>query len=292
MKNSIEQNVIAMHPFNMDIAETNYEAADFPTRSLELGFIDLESDKRPKTNKRYNVISAGDEKLNELPIPDSQFKILDIDLYSFFVDDLPDFWSKRNEGFLKISINTRDPQNLYGSEKDATLATNFSVKDGNYAPSFLYKGVFRNIIFKDFVNLKFDLYELDSDADQYFNKIKSVINGVPEIKNLDVLKGIPYLNLATQLFDSIITTFGKNPDDHIWGEIPIMDLSPIIGSAFLRSGIYVMFENKNSKKESISNSNMEYLNGKIVMKKGASKKTLSNHLMFGIKVANFQPQNK
>ncbi len=288
MKKSIEQDVIAMQPFNMDVAETNYKAADFPTRSLELGFVDLGNDKRPKSNKRYNVISAGDEKLSNLPVPDSPFKKLDIDLYSFFVDDLPDFWSKRNEGFLKISINTRDPQNLNGSEKDATLATNFSVKDGNYAPSFLYKGVFRNILFQDFVNLKFDLYELDSDADQYFNKVKSVINGVPEIKNLNVLKGIPYLNLATQLFESIITTFGKNPDDHIWGEIPIMDLSPIIGSAFLRSGIYVMYENKNSKKETMGHTHLEYLNGKVVMKNGASKKTLSNHLMFGIKVDNYQ----
>lgn len=287
MKESIDQNIIALQPFAMDIAETNYTTSDFPTRSLELGFVDLKGDKRPKTNKRYPIISAGDEKLEALPIPNTPFKKLDIDLYSFFVDDLPDFWSKKNEGFLKVSVNTRDPHNLNGSDKDATLATNFSVKDGNYAPSFLYKGVFRNIIFQDFVNLKFDLYELDSDAEQYFNKVKSVINGVPEIKNLNVLKGIPYLNLATQLFESIITTFGKNPDDHIWGEIPIMDLSPIIGSAFLRSGIYVMYENKNSKKESLSNTHMEYLNGKIILSKNASKKTLSNHLMFGIKIDKF-----
>ncbi|MBD0833278.1 hypothetical protein [Aestuariibaculum sediminum] len=106
-----------------------------------------------------------------------------------------------------------------------------------------------------------------------------------------MLKGIPYLNLATQLFESIITTFGKNPDDHIWGEIPIMDLSPIIGSAFLRSGIYILYENKNSKKETIGNSHMEFLNGKIVLKKEVSKQTLSNHLMFGIKVDNYAPQN-
>ena len=284
MKPFIEDDVIAMKPFTMTMDESVIKIADFPTRSLRLGFVDLGQDKRPKTNKSYNIVSAGDDKLDAMPIPNSQYKKLDLDLYAFYVDDLPDFWSKRNEGFLKISANTRDPNDLNGIEKDATLATNFKVKDGNYAPAFLYRGVFRNIIFKDFINLKFDLYELDSDADQYFNKVKSVINGVPEIKNLNVLKGIPYLNLATQLFESIITTFGKNPDDHIWGEIPIMDLNPIIGGAFLRNGIYIIYEAVNSKNESVSITDIEYLNERITLRKESKKSTLSNHLIFGAQI--------
>ncbi len=283
MKANIEDKVIGVQPFSMEAKAMGFaKAADFPTRALQLGFVDLAGDMHPKTNKRYRIVTASDEVLANLPVPNTPFKRLKVDLYAFYVDDLPDFWSKKNEGLMKISINTRDPQNLHGSDKDATLATNFSVKDKHYAPSFLYRGVFRNVLFEDFINLRFDLYELDTDADVYFNKVKSVINGVPEMRNLDILKGIPYLNLATQLFDSIVTVFGKNADDHIWGEIPILDINPIVGGAFLRSGAYVLFENQNSDKDTITVSNLEYLNGKIVLKRGTTRTQLPNHLIFGI----------
>ncbi|MEM9678682.1 MAG: hypothetical protein AAF901_00045 [Bacteroidota bacterium] len=289
MKESIEEKVVAMQPFSVEVSEEFVaRTADFPTRSLQLGFVDLGGDRRPKTNKRYPIVSASDESLADLPVPNTQFKRLKIDLFAFYVDDLPDFWSKRNEGLLKISVNTRDPQNLMGADKDATLATNFSVRDGNYAPSFLYRGVFRNVLFEEFINLQFDLYELDTDADVYFNKVKSVINGVPEMKNLDIIKGIPYLNLATQLFESIVTVFGKNADDHIWGEIPILDLNPIVGGAFLRSGAYILFENINSKDETISVSHLEYLNGKVVLKRGTTRTRMPNHLIFGLGIGAYQ----
>ncbi|GAB5398814.1 MAG: hypothetical protein Aureis2KO_03990 [Aureisphaera sp.] len=283
----MEKNVIGVKPFTMVLEGSNFKLDDFPTRSVKLGFVDLDGDRRPMANKEYKIISAGDEKLDTLEVPKTQYKRLDMDLYSFYVDDLPDFWSKKNEGFLKISATTNDPSDLKGSQKNATLATNFSVRDGDYAPSFMYRGVFRNIIFQDFINLKFDLYELDTDASQYFNRVKSVINGVPEIKNLDILKGIPYLTLATQLFESIIATFGKNPDDHVWGEIPVMDINPIIGGAFLRDGVYVLFEDKNSNGELVSNADFTYVNEKLKLKKGNVKKGLPNHLIFGLKLNSY-----
>ena len=52
---------------------------------------------------------------------------------------------------------------------------------------------------------------MDKGADEYYERIKGVIDGVPEIKELDILKGIPYLNLATKLFDGII----KIPDPEV-----------------------------------------------------------------------------
>lgn len=289
MKAEMKDDIIVAQPFSLDVAEIGLaNSSDFPIRALQLGFVDLQGDIRPKRNKRYPIVMASDESLANLPVPETKFKKLKIDLFEFYVDDLPDFWSKENEGLIKISINTRDPQNLEGADKDATLATNFIVKDKAYAPSFLYRGVFRNVLFEDFINLKFDLYELDTDADVYYKKIKSVINGVPEMRNLDVLKGIPYLNLATQMFESIVNVFGKNPNDHIWGEIPILDINPIVGGAFLRDGVYVMFENKNSKKQKLNVSDLEYLNGKVVLKKGTSKKGLSNHLIYGIGMSSYK----
>ncbi|MBD0833277.1 hypothetical protein [Aestuariibaculum sediminum] len=83
MKTSIQQGVIAEQPFNIALSETNFKTSDFPTRALELGFVDLGSDNRPKSNKRYSILSAGDEKLNSLTIPNTTYKKLDIDLYFF-----------------------------------------------------------------------------------------------------------------------------------------------------------------------------------------------------------------
>jgi hypothetical protein len=145
------------------------------------------------------------------------------------------------------------------------------------------RGVFRNVLFREWINLRLNLYELDTDAEVYFKKIKSVIDGVPEIKNLDVLKGIPYLNLATQLFEGLITTFGKNPDDRIWGEIPILELNPTPGGAFLRTGIYVLFETVNSLGRSISVEHLKYKDGKLAGTDVPSQR-LPNHLLFGTRV--------
>jgi hypothetical protein len=263
----------------------NFDEVPKPSRSVNLGFVNLGNDFVPKADKVYPLVSANDEYLANLKYPDTHYKRLNLDLFSFYVDDLPDF-TKDNEGLLKISINTRNPQDLGGSESDVTVATNFNVRDKHYAPSFLFKGVYRNVLFENWVNLKFDLFELDSDANVYFKKVKDVMNGVPEIKNLDVLKGIPYLNLATQLFESIITVFGKNSDDQIWGEIPIMEIQPTIGGAFLRSGIYIMFEEKNDDGDTFNVSEFEYLNGKLQMNDNSKNKSMPNHLIFGIKLEN------
>lgn len=76
-------------------------------------------------------------------------------------------------------------------------------------------GVFSDVLFIECANLGVDLYEMDKGSDEYYERIKGVIDGVLEIKELDILKGIPDLNLATKLFDGIIKTFGKNPDDQV-----------------------------------------------------------------------------
>jgi len=258
-------------------------ATQNPSRVINLGFIHLGGDSVPKSGKRYSLVSANDEYLASLPYPNAAYKRLNLDLFAFYVDNLPDF-TKNNEGLLKVSINTRNSQDLSGTETDATVVTNFRVADGNYAPSFLYRGVYRNVIFENWINLRFDLFEVDTDAEVYFKKVKDVVNGVPEIKNLDILKGIPYLNLATQLFDSIINTFGKNPDDQIWGEIPLLEIEPTIGGAFLRSGIYVLYEELNKKSESFTVADLEYIDGKIELKQGSKKKSIPTHLLFGVKL--------
>lgn len=303
MKVTVEENVLNTKPFALHQDELNkLEAAKLASRNtatnltasrgtflpnaLKLGFVDLKGGSTPKENIRYEIVSAGNALLESIAVPQTQYKRLDLDLFAFYIDDFPDF-TKKNEGLLKISANTKNPQDLSSTEAEATWATNFIGKDGSYASSFLYAGVFRNVLFENWVNLQFDLFELDTDADEYFAKVKQVIVGVPEVKNLDILKGIPYLNLAGALFDSIISIFGKNPHDHVWSEIPLMSIKPISGGAFLRSGIYILFEERNSKKEEVSYGNLEFIDNRIVIK-DQSKKVLPNHLLFGVQLNPYQ----
>ncbi len=248
-------------------------------RALEIGFVNLNEDKRPKRNTEYEVISASSDLLADISYPDADIKKMNVDLFKLYIDDLPDFTSN-NEGLIKIQVDTRNPQDLDGDTNDATFASEFQASDGSHAPSFLYRGVFRNVLLRDWVNLRFDLYELDTDSSVYYEKIKSVLTNVPEINNLDVLKGIPYLNLATHLFEGVINTFGKNPDDHIWGEVPLLELDPIPGSAFLRTGIYVLFEKTNSEDEDVRFEDLLYVNGSLII--NGQEKALPNHLIFGI----------
>lgn len=266
----------------------NLSAKSRPERAVGLGFVDLaaKNHNRPQKGEQYDLIGVSSESLEALPTPATRFKRLDLDLYEFYSADLPDVWGK-NEGLVKVSVDTRDPQSLDGSPTIAAFATDFIAKDGAYAPTFLYRGVFRNVIFEEWVNLGFDLYEMDTDAGVYYDKIKKVIDGVPEIKNLDVLKGIPYLDLATNLFDGIIRTFGRNPDDHLWGEIPILELDPLVGGAFLRSGIYVLFE-RTAKGTAVAIEDLAYRDGRLLHEGGSA---LSNHLIFGVRLRELRNPN-
>jgi hypothetical protein len=258
----------------MDVATSSQKA-------LQLGFVNLGDDRLPIQDKEYPVIPASSAEMEDKPVPQTNFKRLNFDLICFYNDNLPDFLGGNKEGLFKVSVNTRDPQNLTNAENDITMATDFVVKDQQYAPGFLHKGVYRNVIFNEWINLRFDLYELDTDAGVYLDKVNAVINGVPEIKNLNVLNGIPYLSLATKLFEGIVRTFGKNPDDHIWGEIPILEITPTIGGAFLRSGIYVIFQSRNKKDEQVSVDKFFYKNNQLFIR-GTNLKRLSNHLLFSI----------
>jgi hypothetical protein len=254
-----------------------------PERALLLGYVDLGEDHpRPRAGKAYPVVSASSEKVGRVDCPGSNFRRMHLDLYEFFVDDMPEFLSKKNEGMLKIQVSTKNPQDLSGSMTDAAFVTEFKAKDGSSAPGFLYRGVFRNLLLQDWVTFSMELYEFDTDASKYFARVKGVLDEVPEMKNLDVLQGIPYLNLATQLFDGIITSFGRNADDHLWGELPILEVNPTPGGAFLRTGIYLLGEKLTSKKKLVELDKLEYQDGKVSHKMG---KTLPTHLLFGVSLA-------
>lgn len=254
-------------------------------KSLQLGFVDLGTDSRPLEGKFYSVVSAGNAELENLPVPTTNLKTLKLDILAFYNDNMPDFLGGTKEGLFKISINTRSIQTPSAGENDITVAVDFKVKDGQYAPSFLFKGVFRNVLFNDWINLRFDLFELDTDAEVYYNKVKGVVDTVPELRNLDILNGIPYLNLASKLFEGIIKTFGKNADDHMWKEMPTLEITPSIGGAFLRSGMYVIFQRSNSKDEEVTFDKIKYKNNRLEITNNSLRR-LSNHMIISIALGN------
>jgi hypothetical protein len=266
-----------------ELLHDDLELMAFSDQVLQLGFVDLGTDPRPISGKSYPIVSAANSKLADLPVPNSALKSFNLDIRAFYNDHMPDFLGGDKEGLFKISVNTRNPQATNSGENDVTAAVDFKVKDGNYARGFLHKGIFKNVLFKDFINLRFDLYEVDSDAAVYYNKIRSVVDSVPEMRNLDILNGIPYLNLATKLFEGIIKVFGKNADDHMWNEMPTLDINPSIGGAFLRKGMYIIFAGSNSKREEVKYENIQCKDERLEIASNSIRK-LPNHMILSIEL--------
>lgn len=262
-------------------------------REIRLGFVDLGVDKYPDASKKYPIKSASDISMASLSYPDSSNeKRLDLTLISLYIEDLPDF-TVNNEALLKLSINTRNPQNL-NDKQPISNAVEFEVPDGNQAPGISNRGIFRNIIFRDFVNLGINLVEIDGDLLETYNKVKGIVSGVEGLETLDVLNGIPYLDVATSLVDGVINVFGKNGDDIVWSNLPLLDVEPGPGVAFLRSGIYVAYQVKNEKKgKEISHNNLVYTDGKVSLKDGVSiDGGISNTLIYSVRVRGYTPSSQ
>lgn len=195
---------------------------------------------------------------------------------------MPDIGWGGNEGLLKVQVDTRAPQDL-ATEATASFVTQFRARDNRYAPTFASRGVFRNVLVTEFVSLRISLFELDSNLSEYFDRVKSVIDD-SGLAKVDVLKGIPYLDVGTKLVESLVRNFGKNPDDELWGELPIFQLSPLIGSAFLRNGIYVLVDQPVDRSR-IDDGELTYRDNKLEM---GSNQLEETHLILslGLRPAN------
>jgi hypothetical protein len=258
-----------------------------PERPVNLVFVDLKGDERPKSEKLYDVVPASSDLVGKLglPSPASIYR-MDLTLTRLFIEELPD-WTKKNEGLLKLQVNTRDPAAPTQPPVDVTFVTEFDVEEGGSAPTFLYRNVFRNVLFREHVDIHVNLFEIDEDLSASYHQAQQIVSGISEFNILDVARGVPYLNIATGLFEGMLGTFGKNANDHIWGESPTLELDPAPGSAFLRSGIYCVFEERFqkdhpgvSKGSRVSMNQLQFKNGELMSGNGA----LPNHLIFNIKI--------
>lgn len=214
-------------------------------RPISLGFVDLKNDTSPKPGSKYQLVDVASDTVGKLPVPPTEIKSVQIRLLNMFIEDLPDF-SNNNESLLKIKAHTRTrnkTKELTANKEDLSFSLDFNVKDGSTAPGFLQRVVFRNMLINQFLELELDLVELDKHLKDGYSKVMKIVTD-SGLENIDAINSIPYIKVATKLFDGIITTFGKNADDKVWSEVPSLDFAPGPGGAFLRSGIYVLFESK------------------------------------------------
>jgi hypothetical protein len=258
-------------------------------RTVNLAFVDLRGDRSPLPGKDYELVDATSEAVGALPIPPSDFKSLSLQLLNLYIEDLPDFTHK-NEGLLKLNSETRTYKDKSNKE-ELTYSVEFSVRDRNYAPGFLQRDVFKHVLIQNTLNLSFNLVELDKDLAEVYTKVAGVVND-SGLSSIDALNTIPYLKVAAKLFGGLIKVFGKNADDLVWSEAPSLDLSPAPGGAFLRTGIYLLYEMKsihptkssrNKEGIKIKVKDLLYSDGEI-RHKDDPQFPLSNHLMFNIRI--------
>lgn len=258
-------------------------------RKVSLGFIDLGDDNFPQQGKEYKLVPANGTEVGNLPYPDSNLYLIRIQVVNFYVEDLPDF-TQKNEALIKFTSKTRDPKSVDNKE-NLTFSLEFNVTDRSYAPGFLERIIFRNLLMREYLELGFNLIELDRQSVETYGKVATIVRD-SGLDKIDALNSIPYLKVATRLFDGTIRTFGKDSDDLVWSEAPSLYLKPGPGGSFLRSGIYVIYEtnslyrNKTGRQKKKPGRKMPI--GKLYYKDGELKHQgdpdhpLSNHLIFSI----------
>lgn len=240
-----------------------------------LFFVNVDTGKDPEDGKEYELIPAGSSKVRSRAVPKGPYRTFLLDIHKFFSGDMPDM-TDTNEGLLRLEVDTRDPQEI-DTAKRAAVVAKFRVRDWEDSQGFLSRGVYRNVLFSDFVNLHISLVELDQSLGGYFEKVEKVFDesGLGE---LDMVKSIPFLDIGRKLVGGILDTFGKNKDDVLWEERPILSLAAAPASANLRSGIYVMVDRR-----ALNNQPglLVYRDGDVLVEKARLK---AMHFVFSIEV--------
>lgn len=238
-------------------------------------FVHQGDDAGLAAGKRYPLIPASALELGSRPIAAGPTRTLAVDFQAFFAGDLPDTFGG-NEAMLTVKVDTRVPQ-AGPSDFTASQIIKFTVGDHSYADGFESRGAFRNIQFQEWINLRFSLVELDGKFVEAFGKVTEVVKS-SGLTSIDVLKGVPYLEVGTKLVEGLVSKFGTNLDDRLWEETPIFSIDPVVNSAYLRDGVYVIVD----RSRLASKSKLEFIDGRIEQ---GGKQLLSTHLIFGCKIA-------
>ena len=211
------------------------------SRKVGLAFVDLQSDPFPESGRNYTLVDPASICVGDIPYPDTELKLLRVQVLSLYIEDLPDF-RNRSEGLLTFAAVTRTRGDSANKE-DLEYSLGFSVKNRDYAPGLLQRMVFRNVLVREFFDLGIDLVELDSQFADAYKKVSTVVDE-SGLTSIDAIQSVPYIKVATRLFGGLVESFGKNIDDVVWSEMPSLQFSPGPGGAFLRTGIYVLHEQR------------------------------------------------
>jgi hypothetical protein len=214
--------------------------------ALSYAFVDFAEDRGPRSGTTYGCISATDPGMADHPIcadpacKEGAFSVL-VQVLTLWIHDMPDLWH-RNEGVLKLSGATRR-RDRPDEKLDVAVSLDFGVRDGRRA-GVEYQLGFDGLLIKNQLTLGFKLVELDKDPAKYYQQLKDAIGPASGKELLAMAKGVPYLELATQIADGLLKAFGKNANDAIWASTPMFAVSPAPGAPYLRSGVYVAYENE------------------------------------------------
>jgi len=239
-----------------------------------------------KKGEKPDIISATDKRIMDVDYPTPvkkrgvEMTSLDFAILSFYVHNLPDF--RGNEVMLKVSMNSRDDENSDNKENFSTVME-FNVKDQSFAGGFYSRLVFRNVYFRNDVELGVQLKELDRKINKWYPKVKKVIDDIGGIDSIDFVQNLPYSKMITKFSDSVFEQLSdENFDDDVWDTIPTMSLSPFEGGVILRPGIYIMYQPVSKTNTQISHKDFIYKDGEVEMVTNEDK-SRTNYIVFSFR---------
>ncbi len=251
-----------------------------PARQINLGYIWIADADYPDPANSYDMISPTSPKLADLPYPrNAEYRQLDMTVLNFYTRDLPDL-THTNEGLLDLSINTRNPRDPAQKER-IRLSLDFTAQDGEYVPDFRFRRVFRSILFRDYVELQFELIEIDEDLKESYARVKEVLGDIRGISVLDVAMGMPYVAVVSRIMERLVGVFGRNQSDVVWKNSLTLELEPPPGACFLRPGIYVIYESEPGL--SVNDAKLHFRGG--VLRRHDGTVAPQNHLCFSLGLA-------
>ena len=179
---------------------------------------------------------------------------------------------------MKLSGRTRRADQP-DEKLDLAATLSLNVRDERRAAVDFELG-FANVMFKNRLILGIELTELDRGARQYYERIREAVGAEAGNQILDVLKPVPYLELATKVADGLIKAFGNASPDKVWSSNPVFAVDPLPGAPYLRTGIYVAFEDPRGN---LSPSALSYTDQQIIAT-ASGQRLERNHLVFTVGV--------
>ncbi len=248
-----------------------------------LALVDLGDDLHPRADRRYPLLAADDARLAMVPTPEARVKRADVVLLGLYLHELPDF-AAESEAMLLLRVHSRDPDDLKGKEALSTVVP-FGVTARGLAAGTGNRVVFRNLVFQDSLELAVRLVEVDPAVRVEYERARALLGGIEPLAVLDPFLGMPLAVVATRLAERMVENFG-GAADRLWGQVdratlPVLDVEPGPGGAFLRSGIYVAYE-RSGAHGPVAVRDLAFEDGRVLASDGQAPPC--NCLAFGLRL--------